>query len=185
MNLIAAGAALAASLFAAPVSAQVGPPVPDALPAQPAAPEPETTQYKDWVLQCVKPEGQLRRCVMRQAVLSGSNIEGVAENTQIAGLEVGFLPGSTDPLLKIIMPLGVLLPPGLAIHVDDEPTMRAPFQQCRNSGCEAIFPMKSELVETMKAGKKAKVIFQDAAKQNLSIPFSLSGFTAGYSELLK
>lgn len=175
-----AAAALAAGL-AAPVLAQVGPPAPEGLPKEERV-KPEVSQFKDWLVQCLKPEGQLKRCIMVQHILA-KNVEGVAENTPIAGLEVGYLPSADKPILKVGVPLGVLLPQGLAIHVDDEPTMRAPFQQCTEGGCQAFFPMNEELVTALQGGKKGKIIFQDAAKQNISIPVSLNGFTAAYNKL--
>ena len=60
---------------------------------------------------------------------------------------------------------------------------RIPFQVCNQAGCIAALPLADGRLEAFKVGQQAKVSFQDGRRQPVTVPVSLSGFTAGFESL--
>ena len=169
------GGALLAVTSAA--NAQVGPPTPEGLPTEPVAqPKPEVTPVGDWARQCIQPEGRLKRCILSQGVAA----EGAER--PLADISISYI-GGQQPAMQVTVPLGIRLPAGLSYKIDGNQGSRAPFIHCLPIGWQAIFPLDKELISKMQKGAKGEMIFQNLQGQNVGIPTSLSGFTAGFKSL--
>ena len=138
----------------------------------------EDEVYQDWRVRCEEAgEDGPGRCFMFQNLVLR---EG---NRQLLNLAIGF-PQEDGPAVGILMlPLGIALPPGVQIQIDEGEPVRIQFEHCISAGCRAPFPLEEGLVESMKAGKQAKVTFYDASRRPVELPVSLAGFTAAYEAL--
>ena len=85
-----------------------------------------------------------------------------------------------EAFAEIVVPLGVYLPGGLGLKVDDAPARAAPYERCIDEGCVVRAPISPEMVAAMKAGRTATVVIFGAPDQPVQIPISLIGFTAAY-----
>ena len=155
---------------------------PAPLAAQSEAPqsgaEIETQQFEDWALRCQPAsETQPRICRIQQKV--------AAEDTGKSVLQI--LAGRFGPekVLGAIffVPVGVRLPPGLRIQVDERPLRVFPFEICDTKICQARAVLEGGLLEDLKAGLTGYVKFQNAAGRELTVPVSLKGFTAALGAL--
>ena len=82
-----------------------------------------------------------------------------------------------------VLPLGVSLPGGVSITVDDGQPVRLRYERCDGAGCVAPLALGQELIAALKGGRWARVAFFDPSGQEISVPVSLLGFTAGFNAL--
>ncbi len=83
----------------------------------------------------------------------------------------------------MITPLGVLLPSGLGLKIDNEDVGRAGFVRCVAEGCLAEVIMENELLGKLRRGSQATFIVFETPEAGIGIPISLTGFSAGYDAL--
>lgn len=135
--------------------------------------------YKDWKIQCAKDKAgnSSDYCHIFQNLVSK---EG---DKRILHIAVGYAPGHKDPAVIITMPLGLSLPPGVTIQVDENQSKRFPFQACFQTGCQVGFPLDNVILNQYKSGNKAIITFFDLKRQSIKIPVSLSGFSAAIKAL--
>src|SRR6185503_7983370 len=88
--------------------------------------------HNDWQIRCDTPPGaQGEQCALIQSV--------TAEDRANVGLTVIVLKTSDNKsrLMRIVAPMGVLLPSGLGLKIDNEDVGRAGFVRCLPNGCVA------------------------------------------------
>ena len=190
---LAVGLALAMMVLAPPLHAQQSQEAPpaqeEAPPAQeepPPAPESEAPldlterQFQDWVLRCGRSEQGPEVCEMQQQTTD-------SEGRTIMAVAVGTVPGTSDVGLLIILPLGILLPPGVSLQIDGGAEVPLEVERCERQGCRIERLVEPELLNRLKAGREAKVFFEaydpEGELQRLGVPISLLGFTAALSEI--
>jgi invasion protein IalB len=79
-------------------------------------------------------------------------------------------------LLRVIAPLGVLIPSGLGLKIDQTDVGRAGFVRCLTNGCIAEVVMEDKLVDQMKTGRSATFIIFQTPEEGIGIPLALAGF---------
>lgn len=134
--------------------------------------------HGDWQLRCDTPPGAKgEQCALIQNV--------TAEDRENVGLSVIILKTADQQakILRVLAPLGVLLPSGLGLRVDDADIGRAGFVRCVSNGCIAEVILDDELIKKLKAGKLATFIIFQTPEEGIGIPISLKGFSAGYDAL--
>lgn len=134
--------------------------------------------FGDWHLRC-RPfqEGGPDTCILLQNLI---NPEKQQPLMQIAA---GLWPPDKARGMIVTLPLGVTLPPGIQIKVDNNQMAAVPFVQCGMNGCQAHVALDDNLIQAMKAGLQGMVSFKDPANRPVQIPFSLKGFTAGIAAI--
>lgn len=155
----------------------------DAKPAAQAAPTgaPEgivKSQHGDWQVVCKDPPPGAKNgvCALVQSV--------TAEDKNNIGLTVYFQKFSNGTrVLRVFAPLGVLLPPGLGLKIDDKDVGHAPFLRCHNFACYAQVVVEDPLVEQLKTGKTAIFIIFQTEEAGIGIPISLAGFGEALASL--
>jgi invasion protein IalB len=88
--------------------------------------------HNDWQVRCDTPSGALQeQCALMQTVM--------AEDRPGIGLTVMVLKTSDQKsrLMRVIAPMGVLLPSGLGLKIDQADVGRAGFVRCLPNGCVA------------------------------------------------
>ena len=94
------------------------------------------------------------------------------------GLTVVFYKaiGEDKKLLRVVVPLGVLLPTGLGLKIDGQDVGNAPFLKCGKRGCVAEVVLQDEVIAKMKTGTTAMFIIFDTPEAGIGIPVALQGF---------
>jgi invasion protein IalB len=87
------------------------------------------------------------------------------------------------PVALVQLPLGLNLPVGTKLQVDDGKAVDLQIQTCENRGCYASTPIAPELLTALKSGKQLKVSFQNLAKETITIPMPLADFAAAYDKI--
>jgi invasion protein IalB len=131
-----------------------------------------------WSMVCDTPPGaSSEQCALMQNV--------VAEDRAEVGLSVVILKTADQKakILRILAPLGVLLPNGLGLNVDGKDIGRAYFVRCFQDGCYAEVILEEGLLATLQSGKTATFIVFQTPEEGIGIPVDLSGFTEGYQKL--
>jgi len=155
-------AAFALGLFAAPASAQGT----------------VKSVHGDWQLRCDTPPGaQSEQCALIQSV--------TAEDRPNVGLTVIVLRTADQKsrLMRVLAPLGVLLPSGLGLKIDNQDVGRAGFVRCLPNGCVAEVVMADNLISQLRTGQAATFIIFQTPEEGIGIPVSLKGFGEGFDKL--
>jgi invasion protein IalB len=134
--------------------------------------------HKDWQIRCDTPPGaKSEQCALIQSV--------TAEDRANVGLTVIVLKTADQKsrLMRVVAPLGVLLPSGLGLKIDNADIGRAGFVRCLPNGCIAEVVMDDALVKKLRTGKTATFIIFQTPEEGIGFPMSLAGFAEGYDEL--
>ncbi len=83
--------------------------------------------------------------------------------------------------MTVQTPLGILIPYGLRIKIDNDKVIPLPLSRCIPAGCVSQAPMLDEAVTKMKKGSKA--VFGYFLQKEILVNVSLSGFTKAYNSL--
>ncbi len=92
-------------------------------------------------------------------------------------------PGQRRPVLRVIAPLGILLPRGLALRIDETEIGSTGFVRCLNNGCVAEVDMDEALVERLGKGKVATLYVAFTPQEQRGLVLTLTGFDKGYAAL--
>ncbi len=87
------------------------------------------------------------------------------------------------PVALVQLPLGLNLPAGAKLQVDEGKASDVLIQTCEARGCYANLPVSPEMLATLKSGKQLKVSFQNLAKETITIPMPLADFAAAYDKI--
>jgi len=94
------------------------------------------------------------------------------------------VPADTrQPVMMIHGPVGLFLPAGMSIQIDAGKPQQISLQTCDQRGCYAGMQMPADMIAAMKAGKRFAVSFQNMAKEDISVPFSLESFAQAYQRI--
>jgi invasion protein IalB len=148
------------------------------LPGQALAQGAVKSVHGDWQIRCDTPPGaQAEQCALIQSV--------TAEDRANIGLTVIVLKTADNKsrLMRVIAPLGVLLPSGLGLKIDNTDVGRAGFVRCLPNGCVAEVVMDDNLTKQMRTGTTATFIIFQTPEEGIGFPMSLKGFGEGYDKL--
>lgn len=141
-----------------------------------------------WKIQCEKPqngqatEGQAegqKQCGMVQGARSEKNPNAgltlVLVRTKQADKPV--------TMIRVMAPIGVFLPTGVALEIDGAAVGRVPFTRCLPQICMAFAEASPETLDKMKKGSTANFIIYEAPGLGLPMKISLEGFSAAFDAL--
>ena len=136
------------------------------------------SKHGDWELRCETPPGAAReQCALIQSV--------AAEDKPNVTLVIIVLKTADNKsrLLRVVAPLGVLLPAGLGLKIDQGDQGRAGFVRCLPTGCIAEVVMEDKLIDLMRTGTQATFYIFQTPEEGIGIPVALAGFKDGYERL--
>ena len=141
-------------------------------PAAGAAPQP------GWIARCTSAsrEAPLECAIEQTAVLTKTGQLIVLVNIRVPS-------DNHAPILLVQLPLGLNLPVGAKLQVDDGKVTDVQIQTCEAQGCYASTPIAPDLLAAMKSGKQIKVSFQNMAKETITIPMPLADFAPAYDKI--
>src|SRR5580700_8252332 len=160
-------------------------PAPKAVPGQqaPAAtqqqPAPEAQQpqliYSPWTKFCLK--GQEANA--QQVCFTGK--DGRIESGMPVIAAVLIEPeGDSKKVLRVTLPLGMQLPQGTRVIVDQGQPMNAPYIICFTNGCMADYEASAELIGKLKKGQGLVVQGINSQGQPISLVLPLTDFGKAY-----
>jgi invasion protein IalB len=131
-----------------------------------------------WQMRCQQAANAPKeKCVLVQSVR--------AEDQPHLSLTVIFLrafDGNTR-VLRVVAPLGVLLPTGLGLKIDNADVGHVPFLKCVPNGCLAEVVVNDELIGKLRSGTNAAFILFQTPDYGVGIPVPLTGFGQGADSL--
>lgn len=136
-------------------------------------------RHGDWEMRCETPPGaQREQCALVQSVAAEDR-----PNVTLVVVVLRTADGKSR-LLRVVAPLGVLLPSGLGLKIDQADVGRAGFVRCMpTSGCVAEVVMEDKLIDQLKNGQTATFVIFLTPEEGVGIPLSLNGFKDGYDKL--
>jgi invasion protein IalB len=136
-------------------------------------------QYGDWQMRCDTPPGaKSEQCILIQNV--------TADDRPDVGLSVIVVrtADKKQRILRVLAPLGVLLPAGLGLKIDAVDVGRAGFLRCMDrKGCMAEVVIDDKLLDQLRNGKNATFIIFQTPEEGIGIPIVLAGFGEGFDKL--
>jgi len=176
-----AGAQQPSKSKAPPKSAQTAPnnPAPPAAaPADNGAAAANTPPPPGWAARCgsASRDAPLECAIEQSAVLPRTGQLVILVNIRV--------PADTHtPSALIQLPLGLNLPGGAKLQVDDGAATDLQIQTCEARGCYAGTTIAPDLLAAMKSGKQLKVSFQNLNKETLTVPLPLADFAVAFDKI--
>jgi invasion protein IalB len=134
--------------------------------------------HGDWQVRCDGPPGgEENQCALVQSV--------TAEDRPDVGLTIVVVKTADhkSPILRVIAPMGVMLPSGLGLKIDEVDIGRVGFVRCLPNGCVAEVVMDDNLLDKLRGGQTATFIIFLAPEEGLGFPINLKGFGEGVDGL--
>lgn len=131
-------------------------------------------KFKDWEGLCEKFDGK-NFCGISQTIFD-------ADKKPVVNIFIRKVKGQKHPLAFIKVPLGVNLQAGLGLAVDQKEIAQVPYTVCDPAGCNAIIPLKQDLLSKIKAGKQLQIGLLLVNKEVI-LGASLSGVTNALNAL--
>lgn len=132
--------------------------------------KPTITEYGDWRAVCKT------GCVIAQG-LQNPDQPGVIYSSQIS-----YVSGRSDPVLQLNLPLGIYLPPGIAIEIG-ETQHKAPVTVCLPEGCKVLLVLNAEIVQQLQQSTAYTVQLFVTEQTPRQLKFSLRGFSDAMASL--
>ena len=152
--------------------------------AQPPAEAPQSTQAAavptPWTKRCVEePQSKKQICEVAQALL--------AETGQFL-MSATFSELQDNPRkgFTIVAPIGMLLPPGIRIHIDQQQLPNdVPYAVCiappnQSPACIAEMEVDQNFINTMKKAQTVRVQVINAQRRTIDFVFSMKDFAKAY-----
>ncbi|HEX8666434.1 MAG TPA: invasion associated locus B family protein [Beijerinckiaceae bacterium] len=132
----------------------------------------------DWQMRCETPAGaKSEQCALVQNVMAEDR-----PNLTLLVIALKTADGKSR-LLRMVAPLGILIPAGIGLRIDDKDIGRAGYVRCLTTGCIAEAVLDDTLLGQLKGGQTATFIVFQTPEEGVGIPVSLNGFGTGFDSL--
>jgi len=146
----------------------------------------EIAKHGAWKVQCEsappQAEGQQappRSCGMVQSAVNEKN-----PKVNLSLVLVKSKQGDkTVTMMRVLAPIGVYLPTGVALEVDGNAVGRVPFTRCMPQICMAFAEASPETLDKMRKGGSANFIIYEAPGIGMPMKLSLEGFSKALETL--
>jgi len=88
--------------------------------------------------------------------------------------------GESRRILRITLPLGMALPPGTRVVIDQGQPMQGPYLFCLANGCSSDYEASQELVDNLKKGSGLVLQGINGGGQPISLMVPLTDFAKAY-----
>jgi invasion protein IalB len=151
------------------------------------------SKHGDWQLRCdqvpERPDAKAHeQCILMQSLVDDNTVvdgQKVEINLVVVVLKASDPKAGNvkKPVLRVIAPLGILLPRGLGLKVDEEVIGATGFVRCLPNGCVAEVELDDKLIDKLKKGKEAMFVIFLPPDEGRGLPLQLKGFEEGYGLL--
>jgi len=131
----------------------------------------KTSTNPGWMSQCVseRRKGPLLCSIEESIIVAGTG-------QTVATVAVRMQPATHDAMMLIRVPVGLYLPAGISVQIDDGKAQSALLQTCDLQGCLAEAIIATSVLTALKSGKQLSIVCQTAAQKRLVLPLPLVGF---------
>jgi invasion protein IalB len=134
--------------------------------------------YGDWQMRCETPPGaKNEQCALVQNVMAEDR-----PNLTLLVIALKTADGKSR-LLRMVSPLGILIPAGVGLRIDQNDIGRAGYVRCLTTGCIAEAVLDDTLLNQLRGGQTATFIVFQTPEEGVGIPVSLNGFGTGFDAL--
>ena len=146
------------------------------------SPDSELLNFESWSVQCVRQQAsEQRACFMYQPIFLKDGqrllLFRVQKNVPMSD------GASAADIAVITVPLGVHLPSGIALQIDDNNPISFAYERCDQGGCFSGAVLEDDLLSALKSGTACKLSFNDLSGQTITATLSLKGFTKAYNSM--
>jgi invasion protein IalB len=142
--------------------------------------------HGDWKVQCEKiPEGQAppgtpaEQCGMVQTTANDKQPQAQLTIIIVKQKE----KDKIVPAMRVMAPLGVFLPTGIALEIDGAAVGRVPYARCTRQVCYATATASPDMFEKLRKGSAANFIIYQGPGLGMPMKISLNGFSAAFADL--
>jgi invasion protein IalB len=167
-----------------PPTAPATPAAPATPPATPAAPEPQrtTATFADWTLRCVRPEKAPPTCEVGQTLYD--------KGQPVAQTAIGRTRPGEPMHLTILVPVNVSLTAQPRLVGAENEAGVSPIElgwrRCVPNGCLADTLIGEDQLKRLRGRtENARILFQDSAGREATLPFSPRGLGQALDALAK
>jgi len=86
-------------------------------------------------------------------------------------------------LLRVVAPLGVLLPSGLGLRIDNDDLGHMTYVRCQSNGCVAEVFIDDKLLDHLQHGQTATFVLFETPEEGVGVPTPLKGFKESFAAL--
>jgi len=131
-----------------------------------------------WETRCETPPGAAaQQCAIVQSVVD-------EDRPNIALVIIALKTADRKSrLLRVVAPLGVLIPTGLGLKLDQTDFGRMSFVRCLPNGCVAEVMIDDKLLEKLENAQTATFVLFQTPEEGIGVPASLAGFKEGFEQL--
>jgi invasion protein IalB len=162
----------------APAAPKAAPQQKPAAPAESQPAEAQTPQliYSPWTKFCLK--GQEANA--QQVCFTGKDGRVESGMPVVAAVLIEPEGEGGKKVLRVTLPLGMMLPQGTRVIVDQGQPMNAPYVICFTNGCMADYEASGELIGKLKKGQGLAVQGMNSQGQPITLVLPLSDFGKAY-----
>ncbi|MDN5937562.1 MAG: invasion associated locus B family protein [Salinisphaera sp.] len=134
--------------------------------------------FGSWAVRCSTAQGSpSSRCHLFQ------NLIQKQAKKRVLRISVGYGQESGKPLIILDLPLGIWLPSGAQLQIDNHEPQRMPIQRCTLGGCRASANLDMDMIRRLQKGEQLTVTVYSGERQKVVLPVPLDGFGAGFRAL--
>lgn len=142
-----------------------------------AAQNPHGNLHGVWRVRCNTPTGAPAACQIFQ------NIIVKESGRPVLKFAIGFSEDGKTAVGIVVLPLGIFLPSGLTLQIDEGQIYEMAIEICGKNGCRVRFSFDDNLLNLFRRGNIAKVTFFGGDRKPIRVPVSLKGFTAALKDV--
>ena len=102
---------------------------------------------------------------------------------RVIELAIGYPEDQKEARGIFILPMGILLEPGVKLTIDDGKPLAFQVRYCLPNGCYAYVSLNDDLLKHLSNGTQASVEIVRANGEPLKIPMPLKGFTKALGQV--
>jgi invasion protein IalB len=166
---------------------------PAAAPAAPAAPAPEQAPAQGAPQQQAQPQGPIKLDLLpaqsdwtkvcgkdatanKEICYTTRDFTAQADQPPVMALAVYDVKGEDIKIVRLLMPIGLMLRPGLRFAVDKGPATEGGFEICFPNGCFAEAKVKGTIIADLKKGTVLNVAVKNQVNNEVTFAVPLAGF---------
>ena len=138
----------------------------------------ELSPENPWTIRCEALNShQHNSCIMYQEILLKK------DGLPVLQFSIGLAQAGQEPIVLITLPLGIYLPTGVSLMIDDQEKVNFPIERCDPDGCHMLVTLTDSRINTLKNARELKVFFNDSESSPIVISLSLFGFKEAFSRI--
>lgn len=136
------------------------------------------TAFQDWMLKCDGQGEAVQKCYVFQTL----HLRQTGQ--RVLTVVVGNLGPNSARIVHFTAPLGIHLPAGVALKIDDGEPFAATVETCAADGCKFTIPLDDPILRSLQQGRVMRVGFLDSVtRRQITVAISLLGFSDAFAAL--